>query len=132
MTEIKLDYLTITYEEPILYHRYTKSKMIGAGEIRAILDADFKLTQGKPYVLLSDTRSQIELRPDAYEEYGMAEADKRTANIVANAVIVKWLAQRLVANVFSEVNKPPHPLEIFTDEEAAVKWLKEEWQKRKR
>lgn len=117
MHEIKLDYLTIEYKEPIVYHHYTRSVVIDRQKIQEINDADEKLTQGKPYLLLSDARAQIEITPEGNE------AVMWTGNIIANAVVVKWLAQRLVAKVFSEFNKPPHPFAIFTDEAEAVKWL---------
>lgn len=120
MEEIKFDYLTIQYEAPFVYHRYTKSIMIDVEKIKEIIDADEKLSKGKPYLLLSDTRMQIEMSPDAYKE---VQEDLRTGKIIANAVVVKWLAQRLVAKVFSDVNKPIHPFEVFSDEAEAVKWL---------
>lgn len=38
-------------------------------------------------------------------------------------MVMRWLAQRLIASVYVELNKPSFPFRVFTDEEKAVKWL---------
>jgi hypothetical protein len=74
-------------------------------------------------MLLTDARVQADLSPEARK---VAADKKNSANIIASAIVVKWLAQRLIANVFIEVNKPSYPNRVFNDEQKAVKWLLEQ------
>jgi hypothetical protein len=42
---------------------------------------------------------------------------------VAEAFVVKSLSQRLIANFYVKVNKPPIPSKVFNSEKEAIKWL---------
>lgn len=44
-------------------------------------------------------------------------------NAIAKAIIVKHLGNRLIANFFITINKPPAPTKLFADEDTALKWL---------
>jgi len=124
MSEIKLPYAIIEYKEPIVYLRLIKAFMWGPKEIIEYTEAVDKLREGKPHLLFTDARVGADLSPEARE----IAADNNI--IVANAVLVKWLAQRLITNVFMQVNKPAFPIQIFNEEDKATKWLMDQWNKR--
>jgi len=120
MNKVELPYMTIEYIEPVVYNRYTKDVVLDAEKVRDIGDAVERVSQGKYFLLLSDIRKQIDIPPEAHKII-KEELPKR--KIIANAVVVRWLAQRLITNVYSLLVKPKHPLKVFTDEQEAMKWL---------
>ena len=123
MNRAEFDYAVIEYIEPIVYFRVTKGIVLDKGKIAEIIDAGLKLCNNKPHLLLTDVRVPADVTPDA------REIASTTPNVVAQAIVVKWLAQRLIANVFMEINKPNYPMRVFNDEESAVKWLMVQWKK---
>ncbi len=42
----------------------------------------------------------------------------------ADAFIINSTAMQLIANFYLKINKPNRPTKMFTDEDAALKWLK--------
>ncbi len=49
---------------------------------------------------------------------------KRIAVTSADAFIVSSLPQKILANFYLKINKPPIPSKMFYEVEAAIKWLK--------
>ncbi len=47
--------------------------------------------------------------------------------IIATAIVVKNLGQRIIADYYYKFNKPKSPLKIFTRSEEAILWLNEEF-----
>lgn len=54
-----------------------------------------------------------------------ARSDERVMHIGADALVVKTLAHKLLANFYIKYNKPEHPTRVFSDEETALSWLRE-------
>ena len=97
--------------------------MVFTGEkILEIINTGRKLCDDKPHVLLTDVRVLAELTPEARK---VGASKENTKNLVAHAMVVKWLGTRMGANVFLAINKPHYPLRVFNDEAKAVKWLLE-------
>ena len=128
MKEVKLSYVTIVYKEPIIYRRYTRSVIMGPKEIIECTEATNKLTNLKPYLAMVDTRVQIDLTPEGHKTSIELQQKIKT---VAQAVLVNRVGERLVVKAFTEVSKPPYPMEVFTDEDKAVAWLMKQWEARK-
>jgi hypothetical protein len=123
MNEIKLPYATLTYKEPIVFIRYKDNTLLDTKEINEIFKACHTLTGNEPYLIFADLTNFV----DSTNEANKASVDKENiANLVASATLVKLLGQRLQANAFLEVNKPPYPMQVFTDKDEAVKWLLEQ------
>lgn len=80
-----------------------------------------KLTNDKPYLVLSDGRVNARVSPEARAFSASAEASR---NRVAEAMLVNSVATRLTANFYIRFNKPLTPTRIFTDEQKAIEWLK--------
>jgi hypothetical protein len=57
MKEIDLSYVTIKYEEPIVYFIYKEGAQLGFPEIRELIFYAEKLSHFKPYVTFSDVRA---------------------------------------------------------------------------
>ncbi len=50
---------------------------------------------------------------------------KNNISAESEALLIKSLPQRIMANFFIKIGKHHHPSKVFTREEAAVKWLLE-------
>ena len=120
MSEIKLAFATLTYKEPIVFIKYKDNTRLDAEKVTEILSTCNTLSGNKPFCILADITNTVDSTADADK----ASADKKnTVNLVASAALVKLLGQRLASNAFLEVNKPPYPMQVFTDKEEAIKWL---------
>jgi hypothetical protein len=123
MSKVTLPFATIEYIEPIVYFRITREGLLNDKEILEAIDAGVHLCHYKPHLLLTDARINADLTPEARK----AGANiNNTTHVIAQAILVKWLAQRLIATVFMQVNKPHYPVRIFNNEGKAVKWLMEQ------
>lgn len=61
---------------------------------------------------------------DFTDDARKAAADcKNTYTSIAHAVVIKRLGQRLVTGTYKKLDKPHYPIEIFTDQNLAEKWL---------
>jgi hypothetical protein len=126
MNEIELEYVSVIYQKPIIYLRFKRHIVLGAKEILEIGEAGRKLSNSKHRLVLTDARIPVDISPEGAKA---GSNPKNIADVVANAVLIRWLGQRLIANVFITINKPPYPTRVFTDEAKAVKWLLEKYKK---
>lgn len=126
MKERVLSFATLTYKEPIIFIKYRENVKLDVKEIEEMMAACNTLSGNKPYLLLANITNFVDITPEG----NAASVDKKiTGNIIASAPLVKKLGQRLMSNVFLEVNKPPYPMRVFNDEKKAVKWLLEQQKK---
>jgi hypothetical protein len=51
-------------------------------------------------------------------------SNARYAHKVAEAIVVKNLGQRIIANFYLRISRPACPTEVFTTEEEAITWVK--------
>lgn len=58
-----------------------------------------------------------------------ASSDKQNKHTVADAIIVKNVAQRIVGNFYIQFNRPVKPTRLFTNRNDAIKWLLEQGEK---
>jgi len=58
----------------------------------------------------------------AVREYLASNA--RYAHKTAEAFVVQNLGQRIIANFYLRISRPPCPTEVFTTEEEAINWVK--------
>jgi hypothetical protein len=123
MNEIKLSFATITYKEPIVFIKYKDNLRLDVKEINEIMAACNTLSDNKPFVLLVDITNFVDITPEGNK----ASVDKKNiANLIASAPLVSKLGQRISADTFKEVEKPPYPMQAFDDKEEAIKWLMEQ------
>ncbi|MBA2610690.1 MAG: hypothetical protein H0U95_01875 [Bacteroidetes bacterium] len=98
-------------------------------EIKQQVDACYIITEGKAIPVLIDVRNgRKNLSPEARNYAGKNNPYKHLK--LAEALLIKSLAQRIMANFFIKIGKHHHPSKVFTREEAAIKWLLEFVQKK--
>ena len=120
MSKIEFPYATVEYKKPIVYFRVTKPVLFTGKKILAVIEAGKKLCNDKSHLLLTDVKVLAELTSEARK---IAASKENTENLVAQAIVVKWVATKLIANAFMKLNKPHYPVKTFSDEGKAVKWL---------
>ena len=87
---------------------------------------DYKLydeiTEGKPFRKLVVSGKYTQLSSEAIK-FIQAENQKRAHLIIAEAIVVRTLAQRLLGNFYYRLQKPNYNIRMFTSEEKAMNWL---------
>lgn len=86
------------------------------------LEAIHKIANGEKYCLLVDARVTVRVSPEARVHSAAANNHK---NLIARAIIVNSLANKLVGNFLINYNKPNAPTKLFSEEQKALDWLKE-------
>ena len=82
--------------------------------------ASVGLSNGRRYPVLADGRQTRSVDRAARLHYAGPEL---TATILAMAVVVASPVQRVIANFFLRLHKPPYPCRLFTVEAEALAWL---------
>ncbi len=72
----------------------------------------------KKYLFLIEAGLKSEVNDDFIKS--SAEDNVHT---IADAIIIKSMAQRMIANFYIKFNKPVNPTQIFPDAESAAFWL---------
>lgn len=81
-----------------------------------------KITEGKPFRKLVVAGKYTQLSSEAIK-YIQGENQKRAHLIIAEAIVVRTLAQRLLGNFYYRLQKPNYNIRLFTSEEKAQDWL---------
>lgn len=80
-----------------------------------------QLAAGKKTLLLVDMRSPFSTGPGVRQFYASPEANEF---VKAMALLIASDTGRIIGNFFMTLNSPPSPCRMFTNVNAAVKWLK--------
>ena len=87
---------------------------------------DYKLydeiTKGKAFRKLVISGKYTQLSSEAIK-FIQAENQKRAHLIIAEAIVVRTLAQRLLGNFYYRLQKPNYNIRMFTSEKKALNWL---------
>jgi hypothetical protein len=120
MTEVELSYVSIHYDEPVIFLVFKDGVEIGFPEVREMTFYCEQLSGKKPYLVLSDARVNINVTPEGRK----LAADPREAPLCkGSAVLVKNIMYEMAVNFFQIFNKPPFPYRSFTDKKKALEWL---------
>ena len=94
--------------------------VIGYREAREINDAIGIISGGKECLVLimADEITQFN-----NESMDFSASDEGLRYTIADALVVKSLAQRITANFYLAVNAPRKPSRIFNSERHAIEWL---------
>lgn len=81
--------------------------------------AFFELAGGEKRYLLVDLRGSGPTGPGVREHYA-----QNAVHLHATAMIIDGTLSEMIGNFFINLNKPVAPTKLFTNEAAAVAWLK--------
>lgn len=117
---IELDYVTISYKEPVVYLVFKDGAELGFPQIRELTSHAEKLCGNKPYLVFSDTRAKVNVTPEGRK----VSADSKEAPLHrGTAVLVKSSMIKIAINFFGGLQKPMYPFRAFTDKKEAIDWL---------
>jgi hypothetical protein len=112
-------------EEKMLFIRLNENAEIDIPEVDENYQAAYELTQFEKHVVLVDATAHINITKEARERLGSPEYQK---SIVAQAIVVNSLANRIIGNFMIRMNKALSTAKLFSDETSARKWLKKQWE----
>lgn len=130
VNEIILPYAKVQLFEPrIIRMEITSDITITKHEAEELNLAMRDLGGGEeiPYLLLAKDDTQFDSSARAYA--ATAEGSRYQK---AEALIVRTLAHRLLADLYLKINKPVKPCKVFANEEDGIEWLLEEFVNKKR
>lgn len=109
----------------ILEIEYQANVNIGKEEVLEVLLTRAEIVKGsRVLVLVSITKEFINFTDEARSTF--VNEQKKDATAFKMALLIKGLADKIVANFFIRFNKPIVPTKIFSKREKAIAWLLEE------
>lgn len=118
---IEIDCATITLRDDGIMHVHVKIEYsLEIEQGIQIVEARNELAKGVSYPLLY-TAEKLMIPSNEVRNYLATE--ERAKFIIADAFVIQSLPQRLMARLFKKLNNPVRPVEIFENEEDAIKWL---------
>lgn len=111
------------YTNQIISVEFDDDIFMGIAEIKELAEVVKELTGGVVPVLslvVTGQRNNISTEAfafDAHKELGIKQIT------IAEAVVIKNLATRIMANFYYKVTKRYFPVKVFDTKEEAVKWL---------
>ena len=121
LKELSLDFARIRFYEPDLAHiDIIGDYLITEKEVRVINTHLGELNEGNAMLILI-TAEEVTQFDDSARVFSASEEGSKYS--LAEAFVVKSLSQRLIANFYVKVNKPPIPSKVFNSEKEAIKWL---------
>ena len=123
--EAVLETVLMVYgDDGILRIRINDGAVIGLAQAKLQTETIRRLCGDTKLPVLVDARANYSITKEA-EEYGAQQA----ANRIATAVLSSSPFAKLTLNIFLGIFKPTTKFKAFSDEEDAVKWLKEQVRK---
>jgi len=119
---ISIGTVTMT-DEGILIVKMNENAQIDVSQVKEQCEAALKLTKGEKYAVLVDARASLTATPEARSFGALPEL---YPNIIAQAILVTSLANKLMGNFYIKFNKPPVPAQLFKTEKGAMDWLREQ------
>ena len=110
-------------EEGVLHIRILENSEIDIDESKLMQKQSLLMTEGKKFVALVDARAEIIVSKESREWGSTPEAQ---INMLAQAILVNSLANRIVGNFIIKFHKPSAKTALFKDEKSALAWLREQ------
>ncbi len=119
--EIETPYVKMSLENGLITAKFSDGLEMDLRIARLCVNERLKLSEGCYYLFLIDMTGIQSISKDARDFL----SNEGTRLVKAGALIVKSPVSRTVGNIFLAVNKPLVPTRLFTDETAALSWLKQ-------
>lgn len=120
MREVDLSVGILRYEEPVMFLILKEDTCLTAAKLEEIAESARRLSAGKPYLLFSDARANLDISPDGQR---VASSGQLLRLIGASAILVSSWPKKFIANLFIRFNTMPFPMRLFTNAGKALSWL---------
>ena len=118
---IELEAMRITFMEGDVVHAEFKSGHAATEEqVREMFAAMEQERGGRKALFMVSFEPGAGLSNEARKLASSVESNRYNA---ADAIILRDFAHQLSANAFVRHNKPPRPIQLFPDQQAALAWL---------
>jgi hypothetical protein len=107
-------------DHSIILYQLKEGSVIELEDSIAMYEETKRISGGKKYASLVDARATTTLTKEAREWSAKPEIQK---NLIAQAIVVTSLANRLVGNFIITFHKPKAPTKLFSSMEKAKEWL---------
>ena len=115
-------------EKDIIQVRLFENARIEIKDVEESFTATMNIAEHKKYAVLVDATPYVYVTPEARIHGARKEFQ---LNLVAQAIFVTSLANRIVGNFIIRFNKPYAPTKLFSDKESALEWLREQLKRNK-
>ncbi len=110
-------------EDSIILFIMKGDTIIELQDAKEIYSITMRITAGRKYASLVDAREHVFLSKEAREWSTQTELHQ---NLIAQAIVVSSLANRLIANFIVRFNRSQSPMRVFSKVETARIWLDEQ------
>ena len=107
----------------ILHYRVKNDAHITMKDINASLEVVKAWGKNNKYLHLFEAGQNATVDAEVREWASSSDQNQYT---IADAILVKDRAQRLIANLYIRFNDPIKPTRVFTSQSEAIKWLLEQ------
>ncbi len=126
MQTVELESCTITFlEEDLVHTHFRDHRIVSDQEVQHMFDAIEEQSGGRKILLMVSVGEGTSMSNEARALASSAGAGRY---IAADAIIVRDFGHQLAANVFVRHHKPGRPIQMFPDEESALRWLQQQRQ----
>ncbi|MGQ0828934.1 MAG: DUF7793 family protein [Bacteroidota bacterium] len=108
-------------EDDILRIKILKGVHVTLEKSKEYYQASNQLTKNNKVLVMVDASQDYTITDEA-KEYGASEEVSK--NRIAVAIVTNSIANRLTVNLYIKFYKPIVPTKMFSEEQAALKWLK--------
>jgi hypothetical protein len=121
MNKLNIGHTELFVREDGIIEVIASNHIYTADDIKAIHKAIAQIKKNEKELILLHAENFTTIDQDARKYLSTPEAG---ANSLAEAYIIRTLAQRILMNFLIKVSGTPVPVKFFTDTQEAVKWLR--------
>lgn len=116
---IKNEYVSVSLNEGILTG-VIKTDLVDLQVAKAAVDFRLKKYSDKAYPFLINIKQVKFVSKEARD---FLASEKGCEKVSASAILINSAVESMLGNFFMRINRPLVPTRLFTDENAAIKWL---------
>jgi ubiquinone/menaquinone biosynthesis C-methylase UbiE len=105
----------------ILWVKYAAEVHLDVQDIKNLYSVMDRLSEGKKLLVLVDIRNPYTITTEA-----RAYAIKHVTPRIATAVVTNSITYKYLSNIYSSFASSVPPIKVFTSEEKALEWLKQQ------
>jgi hypothetical protein len=126
MKEAFTETLHLTFDGKLLTCELISDMEVDVPQVIADHEASKKITEGKKFISLVLVSQDTSITSEAQK---ISMQKEKYTHVVAQAIVIRSLAQRILGNFMIKFRKYPVPCQLFNAREEAVEWLNDEWKK---
>ena len=124
MKEAFTETLRVTFDGKFLTCELLGDVVINVEHAEIDYEASKKITEGKKFLSLVLASKHTSITREAQKSSMKKEKYEK---VIAQAIVIRSLAQRILGNFMILFIRYPCPAQLFNSKEQAVKWLNLQW-----